>query len=744
MANAAVDPAIEEETAELLHLPSLSARVEWFEDWEEATRSNRKLAIQDRQYYDNYQLTAKQINDLKDRGQPPIVKNRIARKVNFILGEEIRKRVNPAARPRTPQQEDDSEAVTDALRFVADEEHFDECRSAVTKNLLIEGYGGALKELEEDGRGGYKSKLRHIEWDRLAYDQHSRAPDFGDASWRAIVEWVDLKDAIAAYPESEQSLKEAINSAVAQDDDSTSDSPRGWTDKNRERIQIVEMFAPIGQDYYRFVFTQGADIVEPAKTWLLDEDGQHSVCPLTMVSCYVDKDGNRYGVVRQLISPQDMVNKAASKTLHALNVNQVISEDAAITDPDKFMEELAKPDGFATGVRPNGLKDGSVIIKNGMEIAQGHVAFMQASISDLDSIGPTAANIPELPNSASGIAFQRRQQAASQELGTIFDYLRSWQRRVFELDWLTIRHPIYGWTEEKWLRITDDQELTGYRFVGLNLRMTRAQRLDELLKKTPPVPLEKAVKTAAGEFSPLVMAQAQQLQQQRGQQVQAQMQQAQQMAQAGQLAPEQLQQMQAQVEQMDSPEAMVQLISSLPLMQEPVTVNQVAHMLVDIVLDESPDTATLAQEEHDNLTEMAPTILQTRPDIAPTFLKMWVKSSQLPNKRELLQELDKEPDPQQAQMQQQQQQMQQQMNQLQLAMQQATIAVEQTKAALQQAQTEKTAAETQKISVETQIAPAKAEADIASAQSQAMSHAANAGAKTGAASVPQEPQNGPR
>ena len=710
MSDAAVTAApVAEETATTPRLPSLSARVEWFEDWKEATRDNRELAVRDREYYDNCQLTAKQLEVLEDRGQPPIVKNRIARKVNFILGEEIKKRVNPAARPRTPQQEDDAAPATDALRYAADEEHFDEVRSAVTKNQVIEGYGGALKEMEQGADGGYKNRLRHIEWCRLGYDPHSRSPDFSDASWLDVHEWVDLDDAIAEYPEAEAALRGAINGAVSNDDDSTADAPRGWYDRKRQRIQLVEMFFKAGLNWYRCVFTKNADIAPPEKTWLLDEDGERSVCPLVLVSCYIDRDGNRYGVVRQLISPQDMVNKAASKTLHALNVNQVISEEAAIKDPDEFMAQLAKPDGHATGVRPNGLRDGSVLIKNGMEIAQGHVAFMQASIADLDNIGPTAANIPDLPNSASGVAFQRRQQAASLELGSIFDYIRSWQRRIFELDWLCIRH---FWTEEKWLRVTDDQELTGYRFVALNRAMTRAARLQEMLAKQPPPPLDKAVAIAAGEYAPDILAWAQWTMQQQAAQMQQQAQQT------GQQPPEMGEQQ------------VVSLIMQHPAMQEQVTANQVTKMMVDIVLDEAPDTAIMAQEEFSTLTEMAPAIAQARPDMMPTFLKMLVRSSALPNKRDLLKELDKGPDPQQQQMQQQQQAMQQQMVQLQLAMQQATIAVGQTKAALQQAQTEKTAAETQQIAVETQIAPAKAEAEIASQQAAAISHAADAGAKT--------------
>ncbi|MEM7621315.1 MAG: hypothetical protein AAF228_12830 [Pseudomonadota bacterium] len=51
--------------------------VNWFEDAEEASYDARKLAQRDRDYYDNKQLSSEQIAELKKRGQPDIVINRI-------------------------------------------------------------------------------------------------------------------------------------------------------------------------------------------------------------------------------------------------------------------------------------------------------------------------------------------------------------------------------------------------------------------------------------------------------------------------------------------------------------------------------------------------------------------------------------------------------------------------------------------------------------------------------------------
>jgi hypothetical protein len=692
MADAA--PVAVEVTAVAVELPSLETRIEWFEDWEESTSESQKLARRDRAYMDGDQWSSDELAKLKERHQPPLVKNRIARKINFIRGEEIRKRIDPVARPRTPQHEDAARAATDALRYVEEEQRFDQVRSSVLANMLVEGYGGGLKELEEcdDGNGGieYKHRLQHVQWDRLFYDPHSRNGDFSDAKYLGVILWMDLDDAAIRFPEAAEAIRGAVTRDIGESSSTTEDTPRKWVDRKRERVKLVEMYFRIDKNWFRCVFTKGADLEEPTPTGYLDERGQYNVCPLVMASCYVDQDGMRYGVVRQLISPQDEVNKRASKALHLLSVRQVIAEKDSIPDPEKFQAELAKPDGYAE-VAHGALSTRTVEISPTGDLAQGHVAMMQQAIADLDSIGPSSSTLPDIPESSSGRAFIARQQAASQELGPLFDSLRNWSHRIFELDWLCIRQ---WWTEEKWLRVTDDQEMTGYRFVALNHQTTRAARMQELLKKGSPPP--KALETAAGSYTPTIMRDVQQ-------QAQAMAQMAIQMGQ-------------------QPPQDPTPIILQHPLMQEPIVENQVEHMLVDIVIDEAPETAILAQEQFQTLTEMVPAIMQSRPDLAPMMAKLIVRASQLPDKRELLAEFDKPPD-------QQQQQMQQVAQQMQMEGAKAGIAVQQSQAQLNAA---RAASEQAKV----QQSGAKVPSEIEKNQASAMRDAAHAGEKMGGGMMP--------
>jgi hypothetical protein len=695
------------------YFPTLSECIDYYEAYVDETKDAQSRSRQSREYYDNIQWKLNEIKKLEERGQPVVTKNYIARKIDYILGEEIRKRIDPVTRPRTPQEDDSARASTDALRYAEEEQMFDVVRSSVLKNILIEGFGGAVKSLEEvyetviDEQSGersniivdYKHVLAHVEWDRLFYDPSSRKVDFSDAKYKGIVIWLDLSDAIERYPNSSADLEAAVARSDSHDTlNIYADTPRDkkWADCKRKRVKIIEMYYKIGGDWYRIDFTKNAVLRDFEPTFIKTEKGNHTVCPLEMESCYVDSNGYRYGVVERLKSAQEEINKRTSKALHLLSVDRTTYENGAIEDINLYQSERAKPDG-AMLVADGALIEGRVRNESGMELAQGQILLLNEAKNDINSIGPSSSVVGDLPGGISGRAFIARQNAASMELGTVFDQLKNWSHRIFTLDWLCIRQ---FWTEEKWLRITDDRELTGYRFVALNQKITRAQRFQELIQKQPPVPTQTALQTAAGNDAPIIAAGAQQLAQQLAEQIQQQ----QVAAQQNGLSPDAMPQQQ-------QPDINT-LIMQHPLMQQQITKNQVAKLLVDIVIDEAPETAVLADEQYEKLANTIPSIVQVKPDLAPSLVRTLIQASSLPNKRELLQEFDKGPDPTVVQAQQQAQQ-------LAMALQQVQLELGQTRIQLQQAQTAKTMAEAQAIPVKTQIDAQQAQADINKTQADA-------------------------
>ena len=428
----------------------LAKLVQWYEEAEDATHSARKLSERDRDYYDNKQLTSSEEATLKARGQPSVIINRIKPKVDYLLGTERQTRTDPKAAPRTPMDEDAAHAATDAIRFVCDTANFPKVRSDVFDNMGVEGAGGAICEWD-----GKKITIKRISWDRLFWDPHSRERDFSDAKYTGIVVWMDRDDAIARYPES----KELIESAVAEGELSTTyeDKPARWIDKRRNRVKLCQIYFKEGGVEHFAVYTKAGFVTEPKPSEYMDEDGV-PMCPLKLVSCHVDRENNRYGIVRQLISIQDEINKRRSKALHLISVRQFRSERGAVEDVARAKKEAAKPDGWIEtnpGFEFELLKTG--------DMAAAQFQLLQEAKGEIDTVGASAYLTGKDDDAQSGRALQARQQGGMMELGPLFDALKMWQKSVYECIWCMVKQ---FWTGETWVRVTDDEN--NVKFVGLN------------------------------------------------------------------------------------------------------------------------------------------------------------------------------------------------------------------------------------------------------------------------------------
>ena len=192
---------------------SHSIRVKWFEEAEDSSLSSRTKAERDRDYYDGKQLTSAEIKELTKRGQPPVVINRIKRKVDFLTGSEVQTRTDPKAFPRNQQDQGASEAATDAIRFVADNNRYESIRSDVWENMVIEGFGGAEVNVRQ-ARRGPEITIKYIPWDRLFYDPHSAHRNFSDAKYKGVVIWMDAADAILKWPKARDLIETTLNSAT--------------------------------------------------------------------------------------------------------------------------------------------------------------------------------------------------------------------------------------------------------------------------------------------------------------------------------------------------------------------------------------------------------------------------------------------------------------------------------------------------------------------------------------------------
>ena len=611
-----------------------------FFDADEASRDERKEAEQARDYYDGKQYTHQELSALAKRNQPPTTLNRVARKINHLAGIEVERRTDPKALARTEQHEQAAEAATDALRYVEEKTKLDQKFSAIHDNMLVEGYGAVEMTIEEVQRKGeveYDIKPVVWKWDRLFYDPHSVLHDFSDAQYVGGVEWLDYDVAKRRWPEKVNVLEQSKGSPSASSiTDEYDDEPekKAWvTQGSRVRVRIVHMYYQSKGEWWISQFTGGGVLIN-RKVPFLDEEGK-SWCPMKMRSAYVDRDGDRYGEVRNLISPQDMINKAHSKLQHLTQTRQIIAEEGAFSEEyggiDRARQELTKPDGVIMRQRGYDFE-----IQSTADIVNGHASLLQEYKQEIDLMGPNASMQGKGPQSQSGRALLAQTEGGMREFTPLADRFSELKEEVYRAIWLLVRQ---YWTSPKWIRVTDNESNT--KFVGLNQPVTRIELAERKMRENGATDQDIEEIQQRVQSNPVFAYEAQ------------------------------------QVAQID---------------------NNVEEIDVDIMIETGPDTATLQSEQFEQLASLAPSLAQAgQPIPAKVIIRASQLRNKEDLIKEMEGGGQKELTPQEEQAAQQQQQIQQQ--QIELAVQEALAKIEKEKsiAAKNFASAERDEAETIKI-----------------------------------------------
>jgi hypothetical protein len=462
--------------------------VDWYQAAEDATADARQEAEQARDYYDDKQLTAAEIATLKKRKQPPHWSNRIKPKINYLLGTEAQKRTDPKAYPRNPADEEAATAASDALRYVTDDQKWDRKRSECFSNFLVEGACGVDVAVREAyGKDGdYCIDIKPIMWDRMWWDPHSRARDFSDAKYIGQFVWMDLDDAVSQWPDSADVLEAMITGNPSTNGETYDDVPRQrWTDPKRKRVRIAECWSKEGNKVFYTKFTQGG-VLERIESPYKNEDGEPERGPV-FGSCFIDRDGDRYGVVRSWIPIQDEINKRRSKALHLMSVRQTYGNASALADVNKARNELARPDGHVEMQGGSKFGEDFGILPTG-DMAAAQVNLLQEAKQEIDSVGVNAAQAGTEQRVMSGRALIAKQESGLSELGPVFDGFNQYQHDVYRRIWNCIKQ---FWTKEKWVRVTDDDK--NVKFVGLNQPLTLGEKMLNEAKQSriPPAQLQE-------------------------------------------------------------------------------------------------------------------------------------------------------------------------------------------------------------------------------------------------------------
>lgn len=412
--------------------------------------------IDARRYYHGSQWTAKQIETLRKRNQPAMTFNRIARKIDAVIGLVERLRQQPKAYPRTPQHQQGSDLATAVLRYVLDQQSWKEKSPQTALSGAVDGIGGIEIEMEQGDQGDPEVGFAVVDVENFFYDPRSYQPNFEDARYLGVGKWVDEDTAKQMFPDVDASQLTGNDFELT----SNSDREMKWfsTDGVVNRLRIVDIWYRHNGGWCWAVFT-GAAILMEGQSPYKDEKGK-AFSKYLMFSGNIDQDGDRYGFIRNMKSAQDGINARQSKMQHILASRRLMISHGAVDDIEKIRAEWARPDGVVMTNRP--VNEGIRADDQSFDFA-GWSKMLELNLAEIENFGPNPALIGQGIENKSGRAIALLQQAGMAELGPYILAYKGWKLRVYRALWNCVQQ---FWQAERWIRVTDDENLA--QFVQIN------------------------------------------------------------------------------------------------------------------------------------------------------------------------------------------------------------------------------------------------------------------------------------
>jgi len=247
-----------------------SARDEW-----------ASAQAKDRDYYLNKQWTEDEATTVKDRGQAPLVVNRIYPVVQQKLAQLASHK--PVIRAMAVEESDykKAEMWTLMLEYMLQQSDFQLVDLDVKRNHIVSGVGyyyAYIDSYADDGKG--EVKVISLPPDLVYVDPNSRKVDYSDADHIMISQLYTFQQALNMFPDKRRSLNKAKNQLLeTQDyfgtelhsDDNTVlpqdvDYVSGLAEK-QSKVRIIERFSKVRVPYY-IAINQGMgfyDVVDQAK-----------------------------------------------------------------------------------------------------------------------------------------------------------------------------------------------------------------------------------------------------------------------------------------------------------------------------------------------------------------------------------------------------------------------------------------------------------------------------------------------
>ena len=467
-----------------------------------------EIAKQCDAYYRGVQWDPEDIQLLDDQGRPALTINTILPTINAVLGEQSTRRADVQFKPRGTGNQELADVLTKVYAQVADNNKLDWIESQVFSDGLIQDRGWF--DVRIDFSDHIQGEVRIIAKDPLDILIDPDAKDYDPRTWNEIFEtkWMSLDEIeelygqekadslrvisenghslghdsmeyeetrygdtqdgyyaqdYAANPEESRTLRAIrvierqhykLADAMQYVDPTTGDAraiPDNWSKKKQNEFAETYGLLMVAKKIRKVRWTVTADTVV-----LHDDWSPYQQFTLVPYFPYFRR-GRPFGMVRNLLSPQEQLNKISSQELHIVNT----------TANSGWVIEGGSLSGMtADDLEEHGAETGLVLEYNRGSTAPAKIQPNQIP-TGLDRIAMKAANnikvISGISDSmlgtdsaeVSGVAIRAKQNRGAIQIQVPLDNLQKTRQYLAEK---VIRLVQGFYTEERLIQVTDESD----------------------------------------------------------------------------------------------------------------------------------------------------------------------------------------------------------------------------------------------------------------------------------------------
>ena len=340
----------------------------WFSDsvsWDKDWRDDAKTWYD---YYHGRHWTSEEVSKLQERGQAVTTYNHIKPSIDSVIGSERQNRPKVTMAGRTLDDEKLAQAKTQLYNYITYNSKTDDELDRMIRDAFVTGRGW-MYTYADTAYDDIDLMHSFVDYRDMFVDSYSKRDDLGDSRYIHYAVYTDEDMIKAQFPEFKAEIT-GRDSGIA-GFESNSDDEIWYYEGDRTRPRLVNTwYRDEDNNVHTVIWVKGQVLYHQENPYKMNR------FPFVQFTVSRDLDNKPYGLVKQMVSAQDEVNKRHSKALHYLNAKQVLAEEDAFVDWNDAKKTLAKPDGI-TKLQDGALATGKIQVVDNTALAATHIQMMQ-------------------------------------------------------------------------------------------------------------------------------------------------------------------------------------------------------------------------------------------------------------------------------------------------------------------------------------------------------------------------------